>query len=63
MRDVLSMLERQSAWQRARCALTWTEKLRMAIELREAAIAMRESGHRASSGAKKIPAERGRQSA
>ncbi len=40
MVDVKAMFERQARWQRSRATLSWTEKLRMAEILREAAIAM-----------------------
>jgi len=45
-------LERQAAWQRSRAALSWTEKIHMAGQLRQAALALRgsaqrDTGHRA----------------
>jgi hypothetical protein len=40
MNDVLAMLKRQAAWQRARSKMTWTEKLRLAAELRKAVVAL-----------------------
>jgi len=40
MFDVKKMLERQARWQHSRAKLSWTEKLRMAEILREAALAM-----------------------
>ena len=40
MVDVKAMFERQARWQRSRATLSWTEKLRMAEILREAALAM-----------------------
>ena len=40
MVDVKTMFERQARWQRSRATLSWTEKLRMAEILREAALAM-----------------------
>jgi len=43
MFDVKTMLERQARWQQSRAKLSWTEKLRMAEILREAALAMRSS--------------------
>lgn len=43
MTDVVSILNRQSAWQKARAGLTWEEKLRLASSLRRAAEAMRQS--------------------
>ena len=48
MVDVKAMFERQAQWQRSRATLSWTEKLRMAEILREAALAM---------GSKKMSAE------
>lgn len=46
MNDVADMLQRQAAWQRSRAGLSWTEKVRLAARLRDAALAMRESaGH------------------
>jgi hypothetical protein len=46
MSEVTSMLERQAARQRARAAMSWIEKLRLAAELRRAALALRRSGRR-----------------
>ena len=40
MFDVKTMFERQARWQHSRVKLSWTEKLRMAEILREAALAM-----------------------
>jgi hypothetical protein len=40
MFDVKTMMERQARWQHSRAKLSWTEKLRMAEILREAALAM-----------------------
>ena len=40
MDDVKALFERQARWQRSRAKLSWTEKLRMAEILREAALAM-----------------------
>jgi len=40
MFDVKSMLKRQALWQHSRAKLSWTEKLRMAEILREAALVM-----------------------
>ena len=40
MNDVKALFERQARWQRSRTRLSWTEKLRMAEILREAALAM-----------------------
>jgi len=36
-----TLFERQAAWQRARAKLSWTEKLRLAVILRELALSMR----------------------
>ncbi|MFH1108352.1 MAG: hypothetical protein V1790_04020 [Planctomycetota bacterium] len=41
MLDVKSMLERQAAWQRRRAGLPWAEKLRMAVIMRNAQLALR----------------------
>jgi len=46
MFDVDTMFERQARWQRSRAKLSWTEKLRMAEILREAALAMGSSQRR-----------------
>jgi hypothetical protein len=40
MSELVDMMERQAAWQRARAQLPWTEKLRLAGELRKAAETM-----------------------
>lgn len=40
MVDGKAMFERQARWQRSRATLSWTEKLRMAEILREAALDM-----------------------
>ena len=32
--EISTMLNRQAIWQRNRCHLTWSEKLRMALTLR-----------------------------
>ncbi len=40
MFDVKKLFERQARWQHSRTKLSWTEKLRMAEILREAAVAM-----------------------
>ena len=47
MIDLKTMFERQARWQHSRAKLSWTEKLRMAEILREAALAMG-SSHRKS---------------
>ena len=41
MHDPRVMFERQARWQTSRATLSWTEKLRLAATLRDAAIAMR----------------------
>jgi hypothetical protein len=43
MDEVKALFERQARWQRSRARLSWTEKLRMAEILREAALAMASS--------------------
>jgi hypothetical protein len=48
MRRPSAVLKRQAAWQRSRRALSWSEKLRLAAQLRQAALALRASGQRAS---------------
>jgi AAA+ ATPase superfamily predicted ATPase len=40
MDDLKTLFERQARWQLSRAKLSWTEKLRMAEILREAALAM-----------------------
>ncbi len=44
MSEMMAMLERQAAWQRARASMTWAEKLRLAVVLRKVAVALRASG-------------------
>lgn len=46
MTELVAMLQRQAAWQRARADMSWTDKLRLAVRLRQAAVALRkiESG-------------------
>ena len=39
--DIIEMLDRQSEWQKGRAKLSWEEKLRHSIALREATIALR----------------------
>ena len=41
MSDLIAVLARQSAWQRARAKMSWTEKLRLAVNLRAVALSMR----------------------
>ncbi len=36
-------LERQAAWQRSRRDLTWPEKMRLALIMREAALVLRDA--------------------
>ena len=43
MSDLSSMLERQAAWQRSRAHMSWTDKLRFAVELRKAVVSLRNS--------------------
>ena len=33
-KEIATMLQKQAIWQRNRCHLTWSEKLRMALTLR-----------------------------
>jgi len=40
MPDLAALFERQAAWQRSRASLSWTEKLRLAAELRRTALAL-----------------------
>ena len=44
MNELSAMFERQAVWQRSRARMSWTDKLRLAGELRKAAIALRKSG-------------------
>ena len=41
--DLKERLERQAAWQRARSAASWAEKLRTAVIMRQAALALRKA--------------------
>jgi len=41
MSDVQRLLERRAQWQKARKALSWPEKIRMAETIRESAIRLR----------------------
>lgn len=41
MDDITDLLQRQERWQRSRARLSWSEKLRLAEMLRDAALAMR----------------------
>lgn len=43
MNDVKLLLERQARWQRARQALTWPEKVRMAEQVRGSVLRLRRS--------------------
>ena len=43
MNDVKLLLERQARWQRARQALTWPEKVRMAEQVRGSVLWLRRS--------------------
>lgn len=40
MSETKDLLERQERWQRSRARLSWSEKLRLAETLRDAALAM-----------------------
>lgn len=40
MSEIKELLERQEQWQRSRARLSWSEKLRLAKTLRNAALAM-----------------------
>lgn len=40
MSEITELLERQEQWQRSRAGLSWSEKLRLAETLRDAALAM-----------------------
>lgn len=44
MTDLNDLFRRQAEWQKARAGLSWSEKLKLAEVLRDAAIAMRASG-------------------
>jgi hypothetical protein len=46
MSDVQRLLEKQAQWQKARKALSWPEKIRMAERIRESAIRLRATGRR-----------------
>jgi hypothetical protein len=46
MSDVHRMLEKQAQWQKARKALSWPEKIRMAELIRESVIQLRATGRR-----------------
>jgi hypothetical protein len=52
MSDIQRLLERQARWQKARKALSWPEKIRMAEMIRESAIQLRAT---ASSEARQRP--------
>ena len=41
---ITTMLERQAAWQRSRASLTWEEKLRQSLIMREAQRSLRADG-------------------
>ena len=41
--DLRQALDRQAAWQRARAGASWAEKLRAALILRQAMLALREA--------------------
>ena len=42
--DLNDLFRRQAEWQKARAGLSWSEKLKLAEVLRDAALAMRASG-------------------
>jgi hypothetical protein len=50
MNELDAMFDRQAIWQRARAKLSWTEKLRLAAKLRDAALSMRRSTKEHGSG-------------
>lgn len=60
MSDVKQLLERQASWQRARKALTWPEKVRMAEQVRESVRQLRRSGKGGAGGGLPDSAQRGR---
>jgi hypothetical protein len=39
--DIQSILEKQAAWQRSRIHLSWSEKLRISIHMRQTVTAIR----------------------
>ena len=45
-------LERQAAWQRARSAASWADKLRTAVIMRRAALALRATRSESPDGAR-----------
>lgn len=47
MSELSDRFDRQAAWQRSRASLSWTKKLRIALTLRQAALALRASGRSA----------------
>jgi hypothetical protein len=50
MNSLTAMLERQAAWQRSRAQMSWSKKLRLARELRKAALALRDPGRHEGGG-------------
>ena len=61
MIDIEALFARQAAWQRSRARLPWSEKLRQALVLREAQLALRDTSRlphtapRDAAGRKKNP--------
>ena len=51
--DLKERLERQAAWQRARSAASWAEKLRTAVIMRRAALALRATRPESTEGARR----------
>jgi hypothetical protein len=51
--DLKERLERQAAWQRGRCAASWAEKLRTAVIMRRAALALRQAPTVSTEGARR----------
>jgi hypothetical protein len=50
MDDLQAIFERQAAWQRSRARLSWAEKLRMSLVMREARLAMKQPAAKAARG-------------
>ena len=50
--DLKERLERQAAWQRARSAASWADKLRTAVIMRQAALALRKASPSSTEGAR-----------
>jgi hypothetical protein len=58
MPELVELFARQARWQRSRAALSWEEKLALAIVLREAALALRTSPQDRARGTLPLPAPR-----